>query len=84
MTKRSALGPDVLHRRVQVAVLSGLVAGGDVGDRVGAVGRHHVPGDFTPDVALLELAVTALDLACPTGAEPLESTRGCANAFCPR
>ena len=26
----------------------------------------------TPDVALLELAVTALDLACPAGAEPLE------------
>jgi hypothetical protein len=30
------------------------------------------PGQLTPDVALLELAVTALDLACPPGAEPLE------------
>ncbi len=32
----------------------------------------HVPGWFTPDLARLELAVTALDLACPAGVEPLE------------
>ena len=32
----------------------------------------HVPGHFTPDVAMLELALTALDLACPPGADPLE------------
>ena len=31
----------------------------------------HVPGRFTPDVALLKVAVTALDLASPPGAEPL-------------
>ncbi len=31
-----------------------------------------MPGWYTPDEALLELAVTALDLACPAGAEPLE------------
>ena len=30
------------------------------------------PGRFTPDLALLELAVTALDLACPSGAELLQ------------
>ena len=37
-----------------------------------AAAPDHVPGWFSPDVALLELAVTALDLACPPGAEPLE------------
>jgi hypothetical protein len=31
-----------------------------------------VPGWVTPNVALLELAVTALDLACLAGVEPLE------------
>jgi hypothetical protein len=39
-------------------------------DRPDPVAR--VPGRFTPDVALLQLVVTALDLACPPGAEPLE------------
>lgn len=37
-----------------------------------AAAPSHVQGWFTPDVALLELAVSALDLACPAGAEPLE------------
>jgi hypothetical protein len=32
----------------------------------------HVPGWFTPDVALLDLAATALDVASPPGAELLE------------
>ncbi|GAA3165430.1 hypothetical protein GCM10010531_17420 [Blastococcus jejuensis] len=36
-----------------------------------AAAPDHVPGWFTPDVALLELAVTALDLACPPGSVPL-------------
>ena len=31
-----------------------------------------MPGWFTPDVALLELAVSALNVACPAGAKPLE------------
>ena len=72
MTKRERIDQDVLHRRAQVAVLSGLVAGDDVYDLMAAVAPSHVPGWFTPDVAVLELAVTALDLACPAGAEPLE------------
>jgi|tagenome__1003787_1003787.scaffolds.fasta_scaffold20581223_1 hypothetical protein len=38
---------------------------------MGAVAPNHVPGNFTPDVALLDLAVTALGLACPPGAERL-------------
>ena len=53
-------------------MLSGLAADDDVDDLVAAAAPSHVPGRFTPDVALLELAVTALDLACPAGAEPLE------------
>ena len=72
MTKRERIDQDVLHRRAQVAVLSGLAAGHDVYDLMAAGVPSHVPGWFTPDVALLELAVTALDLACPAGAGPLE------------
>ena len=64
-------------------MLSGLAVGDDVYDLVAAAAPSHVPGWFTSDVALLELAVTALDLACPAGAEPLE-LRGCASATCPR
>ena len=63
--------PDVLHRRAQTAVLAGLLRGDDVGDLVLAAAPSHVPGWFTPDVALLDLAVTALDLAV-SGGEPLE------------
>jgi DNA-binding NarL/FixJ family response regulator len=50
-------------------VLSGLVRGDDVYELMAAVAAGYVPGRFTPDVALLELAVSALDLACPSGAE---------------
>ena len=53
-------------------MLSGVAAGDDVDDLMAAAAPSHVPGRFTSDVALLELAVTALDLACPAGAEPLE------------
>jgi hypothetical protein len=72
VTKRERIDEDVLHRRAQVAVLSGLARGDDVYEVLAAAAPSHVPGWFTPDVALLELAVTALDLACPTGAEPLK------------
>ena len=48
------------------------MTGDDVYDLMAAAAPSHVPGRFTPDVALLELAVTALDLACPAGAEPLK------------
>ena len=63
---------EVLPRRAQEAVLSGLARGNDVYDLMAAAEPSHVPGLFTPSDALLELVVTALDLACPTGAEPLE------------
>jgi hypothetical protein len=72
VAKRERIDADLLHRRAQVAVLSGLARGDDVADLVAAAAPSHVPGWFTPDVALLELAVTAPDFACPAGAEPLE------------
>ncbi len=72
MAKREGVDPEILHRRAQAAVLSGLARGDDVYDLMAAAAPSHVPGWFTPDVALLELAVAALDLACPADAEPLE------------
>ena len=72
VTQRERINQDDLHRRAQVAVLSGLAAGDDVYDLMAAAAPSNVPGWFTPDVAFLELAVTALDFACPAGAEPLE------------
>jgi len=60
-----------LRRRAQEAALGGLWRGDNVNELVGAIAGHHVRGVFTPDVALLELAATALELACPAGAEPL-------------
>src|SRR3954471_2600094 len=72
VTPRERIDPDVLDRRARVAVLSGLARGHDVHDLLAAAAPNHVPGKFSPDVALLELAVTALDLACLPGAEPLE------------
>ena len=53
-------------------MLSGLARGADVSDLVAAAAPSHVPGRFSPDVALLELAVTARGFACPAGAESLE------------
>jgi hypothetical protein len=79
VTKRERIDQDVLHRRARVAVLSGLARGDDVYDLMAAAAPSLVPGWFTPDVALRELAVTALDLA----ARPAPSrwrTRGCASA----
>ena len=83
VTKRERIDHDALHRRAQVGVLSGLAAGDDVYHQMTAAAPSHVPGRFTPDVALLELAVMALDLACPAGVEPLE-LRGCGSATCRR
>ncbi len=71
VAERERINPAILHRRAQVAMLSGLARGDDVSDLMAAAAPSHVPGWFTPDVALLQLAVTALDLASPPGAEPL-------------
>jgi hypothetical protein len=71
MARGVRVDPDVLHRQAQEAVLSGLVRGDDIHDLMIAITPNHVPGRFSPDVAMLELAVTALELACPPGAAPL-------------
>jgi hypothetical protein len=44
VTKRERIDQDVLHRRAQVAVLSGLAAGEDVYDLIAAAAPSHVPG----------------------------------------
>ena len=72
MTKRERIDREVLHRRAQLAVVTALARDDDAYGLMAAAAPSHVPGRFSPDVALLELAVTALDLACPPGAEPLE------------
>jgi len=56
-------------------VLSGLARGDEIESILSATAPCDVPGQFTPDVALLELAVTALDLACTPGAEKLQYER---------
>lgn len=69
--KKAGEDPAVLHVRAQRAALGALVAApDDPYELLVAVQPYHQPG-FTPDVAMLELAVCALDLACPPGAEPL-------------
>ncbi|HEX5511052.1 MAG TPA: hypothetical protein VFX41_05015 [Actinomycetales bacterium] len=64
--------PAAMHQNAQVAALSGLARGDDVEDIVLSIYPYDVQHWFTPDVAILELAVTALQLATPTGSEPLE------------
>ena len=63
---------DVLHRQAQAAALTALIAGEPVSVLLDAVAGSDVRGWFTPDVAVLELAATALELACPADAEPLQ------------
>src|SRR3954454_24088277 len=73
MAKQWGEEPAILHRKVQVRILSGLAAGEDgVFELMGGVQPYDVPHHFTPDVALLEVAATALGLACPPGNDPLE------------
>lgn len=73
MAKPSGEDPAVLHRKAQVRVLSMLASGeDDVFDLLSALVAYDVRHHFTPDVALLEVAATALGLAVPPGAEPLE------------
>lgn len=74
---------NLLHRRAQLAVLTGPVRGDDVEDIVAAVAPSYVAGRFSPDVALLDLAVTALELATPP-ARRRSSTTASASAFCRR
>jgi hypothetical protein len=73
MAKRAGEDPDVLHRKAQIAALSGLAGGNDDAFELMLLVRpYDVRGHFTPDVALLEVAATALGMACPPGSRPLE------------
>jgi hypothetical protein len=72
MSKRPRVDQDLLHRQAQVAVLAGLLRGDDIDTLVASVAPCDVPGWFTPDVAVLELATSALDLASVPGSDPLE------------
>jgi hypothetical protein len=69
--KKDRVDQDVLRRQAQVAALEGMLRGDDLNILLESVSRSDVPHWFTPDVAILELAVTALDLASPPGMPPL-------------
>ena len=77
--RRRVTGPRAAagHRRADpdlagAPAVGGLLRGEDIDALVEAVAPSHVRGWFTPDVAMLELAVTALDLASLPGLAPLE------------
>lgn len=72
MSKRPRVDQDLLHRQAKVAVLGGLLRGEDIDALMEAVAPSHVRGWFTTDVAMLELAVTALDLSSRPELAPLE------------
>lgn len=72
MPRLSTQELDELHRQAQVALLSGLRSGQDVPAILAAVAPCHQPGRFTPDVALLDLAASALAMATPDGSAPLK------------
>lgn len=73
MAKPPGDDPAVLHRKAQVRVLSMLASGeDDVFELLGALKAYDVRHRFTPDVALLEVAATALGVASPPGSRPLE------------
>jgi hypothetical protein len=70
--KRARIDPDVVHGRAQAAALTSLARGDDVHGLMAAVACPDIPGQLGADVAMLDLAITALDLGCPPGVEPLE------------
>ena len=71
MAKQQRVDPDVLRRQAQQSALAALQRGDDLDAITDAVATSEVPHWFTPDMAILELAVTALELATPAGSEPL-------------
>jgi hypothetical protein len=72
MPKRPPLDLDAVARDAHQSTLAAL-ARAEHADEVVAAARPIEPrADFAAGVAILELAVTALDLAVPTGSSPLE------------
>lgn len=81
MAKRAGVSSDDLHRHAQEAELRGRYNGDAPRDLIDAVAHCHLPDSFTADVTMPDVAVTALTLACPTGAEPL-SMSDCMSGTC--
>jgi len=78
MAKPPGEDPAVLHGKVQVRVLSMLASGeDDVFELMSALAAYDVGHHFTPDVALLEVAATALGLAVPLVLHPHSLARRC-------
>lgn len=71
MAKQQRVPHDELHRQAQLAALAGMLRGEDLDDLTAHVALSEVSRWFTPDVAILELAVTALELATPAGTDRL-------------
>lgn len=71
MARKHHPDPEVLRTQAQVAVLAAMRRGDDLDQLTEAVAPSDIRGWFTPDVAILELAVTALQLATPVGTQPL-------------
>lgn len=59
MASKHRDAPETLHRRAQQAVLTAMSRGEDLDGLTEAVAPTDVSHWFTPDVAILELAVTA-------------------------
>lgn len=70
-----------LRQAAQQAVLQGLPAGTTLADIEAAVGRSHVRG-YSPDLAMLELVIAALDVA-DAGPEQRLSTAGWRERYLP-
>lgn len=71
MTNKTIVDPDLLHEQAQNAALASLVSTDDVDALLAAVAPYDVRNSFTPDVAMLELAVDALDLTHTPGSDVL-------------
>jgi hypothetical protein len=61
MTDRTRIAPSLLQQQAQAAALKTLLRGDDVDNAVAAVAPFEIRGTSTSDVAILELAVDALD-----------------------
>lgn len=65
--------PAELREQAHAAVLDGLAAGRTLGQIESDVGQAHVRGTYSPDVAMLELIIAALDVAGISRESPTSS-----------
>jgi hypothetical protein len=82
MRRRFVQQTDEFRRAAQDAVVKGLAGGQSLGEIERAVGRSQVRGIYSPDIAMLELIIAALDLAKVDRARPL-STAGWRERYLP-